>query len=327
MRPEIKTNKPKTKVTVEKPLTPIAQPAATTGSQPANLSKPPAQKDPKPDKPGVLEQGEKILKEGIKSGASAAAEYGVLQLAVKRDKERETQFKNLESDYQKKALQDYKKQLVDQQLAKAMLIPRGKETASPIKFMFNPKDFNIMHKVQLESMAGARTERGLPKINYGFVEPRTINIQGAIFDTYETGGSVLDRIQSLLDAFDFSKFSDPFKEQGGYQERTTKADLKNTVKAASQKSSGMDLMGVAEYGSEKLSDQSLELRRPPVYYFIWGEKNYMCCMIETSNCKLMMFLPDGTPVRASVDLGLREVDLGVASRKFSKRQKFVTSGG
>jgi hypothetical protein len=71
-----------------------------------------------------------------------------------------------------------------------MLIPRGGETASPIEFMFNPKDFNIMHKVQLESMAGARTERGLPKINYGFVEPRTINIQGAIFDTYETGGSV-----------------------------------------------------------------------------------------------------------------------------------------
>jgi hypothetical protein len=58
-----------------------------------------------------------------------------------------------------------------------------------------------------------------------------------------------------------------------------------------------------------------------------GRKNYMCCMIETSNCKLMMFLPDGTPVRASVDLALREVDLGVASRKFSKRQKFTPSGG
>lgn len=301
--------------------------------QSGQSSKPPeAKKDAQSTKPGGLTKVGERFKEMAKTGASAAVEHAALKAAVKKDEERETKFKNLEATYQKQALEEYKKRLKgrlgDQQLAKAMLIPRGGETASPIEFMFNPKDFNIMHKVQLESMAGARTERGLPKINYGFVEPRTINIQGAIFDTYETGGSVLDRIQSLLDAFDFSKFSDPFKEQGGYQERTTKVDLKNTVaSAATQKGLGMDVMGVAEYGSEKLSDQSLELRRPPVYYFIWGEKNYMCCMIETSNCKLMMFLPDGTPVRASVDLALREVDLGVASRKFSKRQKFTTSGG
>ena len=203
-----------------------------------------------------------------------------------KDETREKKYQELETKYQKEALQKYKDLQVDQQLAKAMLIPRQGEKASTIEFMFNPKDFNIMHKVHLESMSGARTERGLPKINYGFVEPRNINIQGAIFDTYETGGSVLDRIKSILDAFDFSKFS--------------------------------------EYGAENLSEQSLELRRPPVYYFCWGGKNYMCCMIETANCKLMMFLPDGTPVRASVDLTLREVDLGVASRKFSKRQKFVT---
>ena len=303
--------------------------AAKKNSQSSNSTpQPAAQKDAQSAKSGVLAKGGELLKGGLKAGASAAGEYAVLQAAVKKDEQRETKFKNLEANYQKQALQKYKERLGDQQLAKAMLIPRQGEKASPIEFMFNPKDFNIMHKVQLESMAGARTERGLPKINYGFVEPRTINIQGAIFDTYETGGSVLDSIKSLLDAFDFSKFSDPFKEQGGYQERTTKADLKNTAaNAAIQKVTGVDAMGIDEYGSEKLSDQSLELRRPPVYYFIWGEKNYMCCMIETSNCKLMMFLPDGTPVRASVDLALREVDLGVASRKFSKRQKFTTSGG
>lgn len=205
-----------------------------------------------------------------------------------------------------------------------MLIPREGEKASPIKFMFNPKDFNIMHKVSLEMMNGARTKRGLPKINYGFVEPRNINIQGAIFDTYETGGSVLDSIKPLLDAFDFSKFSDPFRNQGGYQERTTNVDYTKTAISAAGKSIGGNVIGLGEYGAENVAEQSLELRRPPVYYFCWGEKNYMCCMIESTNCKLMMFLPNGTPVRASVDLTLREVDLGVASRAFSKRQKFVT---
>ena len=269
---------------------------------------------------------------GIMGGALKDAAKSVLDLAAINagaliDKPREEEYQKLEKSYQQKALEDYKKLQFDQQLAKAMLIPRTGETASTIKFMFNPKDFNITHKVHLESMSGARTERGLPKINYGFVEPRNINIQGAIFDTYETGGSVLDSIKSILEAFDFSKFSDPFKINEGsrYQERKIEANTVNTTLSSAGKSLGGNAIGLAEYGAENLSEQSLELRRPPVYYFCWGEKNYMCCMIETANCKLMMFLPDGTPVRASVDITLREVDLGVASRKFSKRQKFVTA--
>ena len=272
--------------------------------------------------------GNKVQEVGKKVGidvAKGGIDLGALKAAVEKDKPREEKYQNLEKSYQQKALEDYKKLGLDQQLAKAMLIPRTGETASTIEFMFNPKDFNITHKVHLASMEGARTERGLPKINYGFVEPRNINIQGAIFDTYETGESVLERIKSILDAFDFSKFSDSFKKQGDYQERTTKVDLTKTLGDSVGKSLGVNAIGVSEYGAENLSGQSLELRRPPVYYFIWGEKNYMCCMIETANCKLMMFLPDGTPVRASVDLTLREVDLGVASRKFSKRQKFVTA--
>jgi hypothetical protein len=38
-----------------------------------------------------------------------------------------------------------------------------------------------------------------------------------------------------------------------------------------------------------------------------------------------MFLPNGTPVRAMVNITLEEVDLGVASRAFSERQKFVVT--
>ncbi|MGL4498868.1 MAG: hypothetical protein ACRCU2_07370 [Planktothrix sp.] len=266
------------------------------------------------------------VKKMAKGAFLAGAEIKILKDANKKDKQREEQFAALENQSQKTALNTYKSLQVDKRLVKAMLIPRTGEVTSNIEFMFNPKEFNLMHKIQLENMNGSRTVRGLPKVNYGFVEPRTINLQGLIFDTYEQRISVLKKLQPLLDAFDFSKFFDPFKNQNGYQERLNKVSIANGALDSLSNDVGIKALDTQEYGSESLSQQALELKRPPVYYFIWGEKNYMCCMIENANFKLMMFLPDGTPVRASVDISLREVDLGVASRAYSKRQKFITAG-
>lgn len=50
--------------------------------------------------------------------------------------------------------------------------------------------------------------------------------------------------------------------------------------------------------------------RPPIYTFIWGDKEYLRrCFIEKLNYKLTMFLPNGTPVRAMIDsLTLKEAD-------------------
>jgi|SRR6478672_2424903 len=48
-------------------------------------------------------------------------------------------------------------------------------------------------------------------------------------------------------------------------------------------------------------------KRPPIYIFHWKEK-YLRCFVKTLSYKLTLFLPDGTPVRASVDLTLEEVD-------------------
>jgi hypothetical protein len=56
------------------------------------------------------------------------------------------------------------------------------------------------------------------------------------------------------------------------------------------------------------------LGRPPVYIFTWGSQNYLKCLVQSLSYKLTMFLPDGTPVRASVDLTLREVDTVTASQ-------------
>lgn len=47
--------------------------------------------------------------------------------------------------------------------------------------------------------------------------------------------------------------------------------------------------------------------RPPVYVFTWGER-YFHCVITSLTYRLTMFLENGTPVRAFVDIALREVD-------------------
>jgi hypothetical protein len=48
-------------------------------------------------------------------------------------------------------------------------------------------------------------------------------------------------------------------------------------------------------------------QRPPVYIFTWGSE-YFHCVITSLTYNLTMFLTDGTPVRAIVDISLQEVD-------------------
>ena len=47
--------------------------------------------------------------------------------------------------------------------------------------------------------------------------------------------------------------------------------------------------------------------RPPIYLLTWGKQEYLRCFIESLSYKLTMFLTDGTPVRATVDITLKEV--------------------
>jgi Contractile injection system tube protein len=47
--------------------------------------------------------------------------------------------------------------------------------------------------------------------------------------------------------------------------------------------------------------------RPPVYLFTWGE-TYFYCVITSLTYKLTMFLANGIPVRAIVDISLQEVE-------------------
>jgi len=269
------------------------------------------------------------FKNAAKGAILEAADILILKAAVEVDQKRDQQYSEIENRAQQTAKNAYNATQTDKRLVKAALIPRTGEQASAMYFMFNPTDLSLSRGVNITAMNGARTERGLPKVNFGFVEPYKLNLAGILFDTYETGTNVLTTIKPLLDAVDFSKFQDPFKEQKingyTYQERIVKVGLlENGMSKFVQTVGAKNVLGVREYGSENIAQQSLELRRPPVFYFIWGEKNYMCCMIKQLDYKLTMFLPNGTPVRAVVTITLEEVDLGVASRAFSQRQKFIT---
>lgn len=49
-------------------------------------------------------------------------------------------------------------------------------------------------------------------------------------------------------------------------------------------------------------------KRPPVYYLVWGSRKSFPCVMTTLTYKLDMFLANGTPVRALVDMTLQEVE-------------------
>ncbi|MDJ1174689.1 hypothetical protein [Roseofilum capinflatum] len=270
------------------------------------------------------------LKSATKGAVLTGADLLMMEAAIEVDEERENTYDIVEAEKQKAALKLYQQQFLqgDVRLVKAALIPRDGEASSIIRFMFNPEELRFNRSVKIEDMQGARTKRGLPKVNFGFVEPYKLTLSNLIFDTYESGDNVLSEIQPLLDAVDFSSFKDPFEKQTvngkTYQERTLAVSLGDSMVSSFTKSfSGVDVYGLEEYGSENLSKQAIALRRPPVFYFIWGDKIYMRCMVESLDYSLNMFCPNGVPVRAVVTLNLKEVDLGVASRKFSERQSFV----
>jgi len=61
-----------------------------------------------------------------------------------------------------------------------------------------------------------------------------------------------------------------------------------------------DAVAYAEEGKGKA-------KRPPIYRFTWGSNAYLRCFIKTCNFRLTMFLDDGTPVRAILDLTLEQV--------------------
>lgn len=215
----------------------------------------------------------------LKNAMLEAADIKILEAAAAEDLARDRQFISEENRFKNLAQESYKAQQRDQRLVKAALIPRTGEAASPINFMFNPTDLSLSRSVTIKTMDGSRTQRGLPKVNFGSIEAYKLTLSGILFDTYETGVSVFNEIQSLLDAVDFSKFKDPFATpttSGGYKERLVKLSSSETAMQSFVGSvGGKNVLGYREFGSEKVGSQTLETRRPPVF-ILFGVKRIIC---------------------------------------------------
>ncbi|MBL1176268.1 hypothetical protein [Pantanalinema sp. GBBB05] len=145
-------------------------------------------------------------------------------------------------------------------LVKAKLV--STDGGGTIEFMFNPTQLAFRQRINLTKNSGARTGRGLPKVNFAYPDPCTLSIRDIMLDTYEESGgkSVLTHIQQFEKAVNFAESGE---------------------------------------GKEK---------RPPTYVFTWGSQQYIRCFIVEFTYTLTLFLPDGTPVRAKLDLELEEVD-------------------
>ena len=246
------------------------------------------------------------------------------QTLISQEAAQETQYANdALSKYFSEVAQTSASQLSSNKnkFVKAALIPRTGEQTSIIKFMFNPTELNMSRDLTLNFMEGARTEAGLPKISFGYVNPYSIELAGLLFDTYETGEDIIDKfIDPIRDAMDFTKFGtsrDFVTINNDGSAEITDFVTRGTTTGALQGDT------VKQY--DDFAEIPMTSKRPPIYYFIWGERNYMMCFIQKINYKLTMFLPNGTPVRAIVDLSLQEVDMRSASRRYSMPQRMTSS--
>lgn len=150
-------------------------------------------------------------------------------------------------------------------LVKAKLI--SSDGGGTIEFMFNPNQLAFGRQISLNKNVGARTGKGLPKVNFAYPEPCVLNINDILLDTYEESNakSVMSHIAQFEKALKF------------------------------------------------LDSGANKSKRPPTYVFTWGSNQYIRCFVTNLSYKLTMFLPDGTPVRAKLDLTLEEIDLSTSN--------------
>jgi hypothetical protein len=179
-------------------------------------------------------------------------------------------------------------------LEKAMLVPYDAGVPR-IQFMFNPTELTFESAIEVQNNSGAQTKKeGQPKSNFSRVKADKVTIGKIIFDTYESGESVVEKyIKPFIAAVRFSR------------------SINAPAAALSNNNSPLSNISAKENREQS----------PPIYRFVWGEQIYLRrCFLEKLNYKLTMFLPDGTPVRAVIDsLSLQEVDEKKPSQNLNQR--------
>ena len=135
-----------------------------------------------------------------------------------------------------------------------------------VPFLFNPDEFSVEKTNQFREVDNP----GLPSSTFQFVKggARTLTMD-LFFDTYEEKKDVrifTDRITGWDSGSMFSKLPDIAKG---------------------------------------LMDIDSDLHAPPVCLFIWGAYIFPC-IIERVTKRFTMFLPEGIPVRATLNVALKE---------------------
>ncbi|TEB15321.1 LysM domain protein [Pelotomaculum sp. FP] len=145
-------------------------------------------------------------------------------------------------------------------------LTRKDKSSQIVPFLFNPSEFAVEKSNQFTEVSIP----GLPSSLFQFVKggARTLTMD-LFFDTYESGQDV--RL--------YTDWVTGWDAGAMYSKLTA--------------------------GRAGLMDLDADLHAPPVCLFIWGSYIFQC-IIERVSKRFTMFLPDGLPVRATLNVSLKE---------------------
>ncbi len=150
-----------------------------------------------------------------------------------------------------------------------------------IEALFNPNEFTISRDItwKRKRVASVGSYSAYARQEFRSTSPKTLSIN-LFFDTYEARGSSLTLRQG---AKDFLIPTNPFTAS---PEATNVKEYTDKIAA--------------------LADINTELHRPPICKLRWGEVELFIGVLTGLTEKYTMFMPDGRPVRATLDCSFVE---------------------
>jgi contractile injection system tube protein/LysM domain-containing protein len=181
---------------------------------------------------------------------------------------------------------------MDSSLARATIINIDRP-GPPIECLFNPKEYTFAKQ---NNWTLGKAVSNLPQQQYGGGQPATLQLQ-LFFDTYEQ-----HRIGNRV-------LNGPGDDVRIYTDKI------------------WELMLVVP----KLTDKRTKKSRPPMVRFQWGKAWSFEAVVSSVNQRFTLFLPDGTPVRATVDVTFQQIkdtaQLRAAQPSQSRPKQNPTSAG
>jgi hypothetical protein len=178
-----------------------------------------------------------------------------------------------------------------------------------VEFQFNPKEIRITRSVSWRAAASSKQQTGSAPVqgdhrpasgpvspdtgvtlpSYQGTAPYQVSINGILFDTFEARTNV-----------------DYYIEQ-----------LKETV---------TPVIWLDAKGGVVQSESEGVKRRPPTYIFTFGRSFEFVCAVTKLSWNYSVWLPDGTPLRALVNLELTETTLSASRNAGSGSQNALRTG-